>query len=281
MKNLEQEVRRIILLALAEDRSAFDITSQACVEKDSMTHADLVLKQHSRVAGLRFLPLLCAAIDPSLSWSAHAEDGREYEDGMVLASIEGSARSILSGERTALNFLQHASGVAHLTSQYVRAVVGCNCDILDTRKTLPGLRAIQKYAVTVGGGKNHRFDLEERFLIKNNHLKILKETTSRPVAEAILRARILQPDAKIEVEVETLDMLEEALTAKADLILLDNMPPSLVREAVGIVGGRAYLEASGGINLDTVRAYAETGVNGISIGALTHSVPAVDISLRI
>lgn len=281
MKDLQQEVRRIIELALNEDRSRHDITSQACVEERRHAKGELLLKQNARVAGLQFWPLICAAIDPTLSWETYAIDGEEYKDGTLLASVEGRALSILSGERTALNLLQHASGIAQLTSRYVDAVKGFSCDILDTRKTLPGLRAIQKYAVTAGGGKNHRFDLEERFLIKNNHLKILKETTAHPIIEAVLRARILQPEAKIEVEVETLDMLEEALKAKADLILLDNMSPSLVAEAVGIAQGKAYLEASGGITLDNVRAYAATGVNGISIGALTHSVPAVDISLRI
>jgi nicotinate-nucleotide pyrophosphorylase (carboxylating) len=281
MRDLEQEVRRTILLALKEDRAECDVTSQACISKESTVEAELLLKQNSLIAGLRFLPVICETIDPHLSWRAFAEDGREYGNGTVLASIRGNTQSILSGERTALNFLQHVSGVAQLTSQYVQAVAGWNCDILDTRKTLPGLRAIQKYAVVAGGGKNHRFDLEERFLIKNNHLKILLEETARPVREAILRARILQPDAKIEIEVESLAMLEEALSAQADLILLDNMPPELIREAVQLANGKVYLEASGGITLENVRAYAETGVNGVSIGALTHSVPAVDISLRI
>jgi nicotinate-nucleotide pyrophosphorylase (carboxylating) len=199
---------------------------------------------------------------------------------MVIASMKGKAHSILAGERTLLNLLQHASGIAHLTAQCVSAVKGFQCDILDTRKTLPGLRAFQKYAVTVGGGKNHRFHLQEHFLIKNNHLKILKETASRPVYEAIRRARALHPEAKIEIEVENLAMLEEALEEKADLIMLDNMNPSLVAEAVRIARAQAYLEASGGITLDNVRKYAAAGVDGISIGALTHSAKAVDISLR-
>ena len=281
MEHLEQEVRRTIILALNEDRTAKDITSQACVPEDRWIRADFVLKQNSRVAGLRFLPWICETIDSSLKWQVHAFEGGDYGEGMILASIEGAARSILAGERTALNLLQHASGVAHLTSRYVDAVKEFPCDILDTRKTLPGLRAIQKYAVKMGGGTNHRFHLEERFLIKNNHLALLKETTARPVLEAIHRARILQPQAKIEVEVESLAALEEALQGKADVILLDNMFPTAVAEAVKIAGGRTYLEASGGITLENVRDYAAAGVNGISIGALTHSVAAVDISLRI
>lgn len=281
MENLEQEVRRTILLALNEDRSTKDITSQACISPEKMVRADFILKQNSKVAGLRFLPWICETLDASLKWQVYAFEGEEYSDGMTLASMEGYAQAILAGERTALNLLQHASGIAHLTAQYVKAVAGFNCEILDTRKTLPGLRAIQKYAVAIGGGKNHRFHLEERFLIKNNHLALLKEVFPHPVLEAIRRAKILQPQTKIEVEVENLASLEEALQGKADLILLDNMPPATVAEAVKITQGKAYLEASGGITLTNVREYASAGVNGISIGALTHSVTAVDISLRI
>jgi nicotinate-nucleotide pyrophosphorylase (carboxylating) len=281
MEHLELEVRRTILLALAEDRTAFDITSHACIPSEKRARADVVLKQNSVIAGLRFLPVICECIDPSLACQIFAADGEKCNSSRALAYIEGKAHSILAGERTLLNFLQHASGIAHLTAQFVNAVKGFNCEILDTRKTLPGLRAIQKYAVAVGGGKNHRFHLEERFLIKNNHLKLLHEGISSPVLEAIRRARILQPEAKIEVEVETLKMLEEALEGKADLIMLDNMPPSLVVEAVKIAQGKAYLEASGGVHLSNVHEYAAAGVNGISIGELTHSVKAVDISLRV
>lgn len=281
MEHLEQEVRRTILLALNEDRATQDIASQACVPPEKMVRADFILKQNSKIAGLRFLPWICETIDPSLKWQVHAFEGKDYIEGMVLASVEGKARSILAGERTALNLLQHASGIAHLTTQYVKAVEGYPCEILDTRKTLPGLRAIQKYAVTVGGGKNHRFHLEERFLIKKNHLALLKEASSHPVLEAIRRAKVLQPQARIEVEVKSLADLEEALRGKADVILLDNMTPAIVAEAVKVSQGKAYLEASGGITLDNVREYASAGVNGISIGTLTHSVAAVDISMRI
>lgn len=280
MQYLEQEVRRTILLALNEDRSSHDITSQACVSRDKQTSADFVLKQHSKVAGLRFLPWICEMLDPSLQWKIHVSEGTDNLPGTILASIEGSALSILAGERTVLNLLQHASGIAHLTMQYVKAVDGFDCEILDTRKTLPGLRAIQKYAVTVGGGKNHRFHLEERFLIKNNHLTLLKETSSQPVLEAIHRAKVLQPEAKIEVEVEDLAMLEQALEGRAEVILLDNMSLQTIAKAVQIARGKAYLEASRGITLANVRDYASTGINGISIGALTHSANAVDISLR-
>lgn len=280
MDHLEQEVRRTIHIALSEDRISNDITSRACVDSEKKARADFVLKQNSKIAGLRFLPWACEMIDPSMKWSVHVLEGGHYSPSTSLASLEGSARSILSGERTMLNLLQHTSGIAQLTAQFVEAVKGFDCDILDTRKTLPGLRAIQKYAVQAGGGKNHRFHLEDRFLIKNNHLKILKGMHMQPVIEALRRAKEMQPQALVEVEVENLSQLEEALIGKADIILLDNMTPSLVGEAVKIAKGKAYLEASGGISLANVRAYAATGVNGISIGALTHSAPAVDISLR-
>ncbi len=278
MESLEQEVRRTIGLALQEDRAARDITSQACVSHEKRVRADFVLKQNARVAGLHFLPWICESIDATLL--EHAVEGGDHPAGTILASVEGNAHALLAGERSALNLLQHASGIAHLTAQYVDAVRGFDCEILDTRKTLPGLRAIQKYAVKIGGGTNHRFHLEERFLIKNNHLSLLKEF-AHPVREAIRRAKALQPHSKVEVEVESLSALEEALQENADLILLDNMTAARVAEAVKIAKGKAYLETSGGITLSNVREYASTGVNGTSIGALTHSVKAVDISMRI
>jgi len=281
MDPLEQQVRHTILLALQEDRAGCDITSKACIPTQQRARAEFVLKQSTTVAGLRFLPWICQAIDETLSLQVFAADREVHTEGKILASIEGNAQSILAGERTALNMLQHACGIAQLTSEFVQAVEGYNCAILDTRKTLPGLRAIQKYAVTMGGGSNHRLHLEERFLIKNNHLRLLQETTLHPVKEAILRARQLRPGSEVEVEVEDLEMLQEALDAGAEWILLDNMTPALVAQAVEITQNRARLEASGGIHLGNVRAYAATGVHGISIGALTHSVKAIDISLRV
>jgi nicotinate-nucleotide pyrophosphorylase (carboxylating) len=280
MLDIEQEIERLVLLSLAEDRAPFDITSHACIPTDKIASADVILKEDSIVAGLNFLSLICKCIDPQLSCHSLKLEGRAYSSGTIIASIQGKAHSILVGERTLLNLLQHACGIAHLTAQCVSAVKGFPCDILDTRKTLPGLRALQKYAVATGGGKNHRFHLQEHFLIKNNHLKILKETTPRPVSEAVRRARALHPGIKIEIEVENLAMLEEALEEKADLIMLDNMSPSLIAKAVQIAHAKAYLEASGGITLGNVREYAATGVDGISIGALTHSAKAADISLR-
>jgi nicotinate-nucleotide pyrophosphorylase (carboxylating) len=281
MEHLEREVRRTILLAFNEDRIHQDITSEACISDAKIARANFVLKQNAKVAGLRFLQWIYESFDPNLKCTLHVEEGAECAPGTILASIEGNARLILATERTALNLIQHASGIASLTAQYVKAVESLNCQILDTRKTLPGLRAIQKYAVVVGGGKNHRLHLEDRFLIKNNHLKLLRETLAHPVKEAIDRARKLHPSIPLEVEVENLSDFKEALDAKAEVIMLDNMPVPIVAEAVALAQGKAYLEASGGINLSNVREYAMTGVNGISIGSLTHSINAVDISLRL
>lgn len=280
-ETLLQEIRRTLQMALAEDHAQNDVTSQACVPSNTKAKASLLLKQPARIAGLVIFPVLCELLGGELNFQLLIEDGCECNPGAVLATLEGNAHSILAGERSALNLIQHASGIATLTAEYVNAVKGFSCDILDTRKTLPGLRAIQKYAVLIGGGKNHRFHLEDRFLVKDNHIKLLKETCPTPVAEAIQRAKILQPGVKIEIEVANLAQLEEALGAGADLVLLDNMNPAIVAEAVKLNQGRAYLEASGGITLENVKQYAETGVNGISIGALTHSVRAIDMSLKV
>jgi nicotinate-nucleotide pyrophosphorylase (carboxylating) len=275
MEYLEQEVRRSIFLTLSENRKNTPLSPG-----NAHGQADFILKQPSKIAGLRFLPWICEAIDPALKWQVHAFEGQDCDHGTVIASIEGKAHSILSGERTALDILQHASSIAHLTSQFVKAIDGLRCDILDTRNTLPQLRAIHKYAVTVGGGKHSRFHLEERFLIKLDHLALLKERNARPMLEAVKRAKILQPNVKVEVEVNDLSLLEQALEGKADLILLENLPVEAVAKAVEIANGKAYLEVSGGITFENVRNYAATGVNGISIGALTHSVSLVDIALR-
>lgn len=280
-ETLSQEIRRTLKLALEEDHAHKDVTSQACLPNDTTAKASLLLKHPACIAGLVVLPILCQLLDNTLNLRLFFEDGCNCNPGAVLATLEGNAHSILAGERTALNLIQHASGIATMTAAYVDAVKGYPCDILDTRKTLPGLRAIQKYAVLIGGGKNHRFHLEDRFLIKDNHIKLLKETTSTPVAEAIRRARILQPNVKVEVEVSSLAMLEEALIAQAEVVLLDNMSASLVKDAVKLNAGKAYLEASGGISLEEASCYAATGVNGISIGALTHSVRAIDMSLKV
>lgn len=280
MKRLEKDVRALVLLALTEDRAFFDITSQSCIPPDHVLRACLLLKETAKVAGLPLIPWVCDSMSPDLEHQILVEEGGIYPSGTVLAILEGKAQLILSLERTLLNLIQHTSGVAQGTYNYVKAIKGFSCDILDTRKTLPGLRSIQKYGVIIGGGKNHRFDLQERFLVKDNHLFCVKKGTSSPITEAIFRIRAQQPDALIEVEVENLTMFEEALKGKVSSILLDNMSPYDIHQAVEMGKGyETYLEASGGIDLSNVREYAATGVHGISIGALTHSVKAVDISL--
>jgi len=278
---LEREVRRSIQQALEEDEVHEDITSLACISREEKTEAHFLLKQKAIIAGLPFLPWIFHSVDPSVEFQFFIEEGEECSSNMILGRLRGPARSLLSLERTSLNLIQHTSAIATKTQQYVQAVKEFSCDILDTRKTIPGLRSLQKYAVKVGGGKNHRFHLKDRFLIKNNHLSQLKKRSSKPITEAIEKARAFCPGRAIEIEVETLEMLEEALAAKAEIILLDNMSLDMLTRSVLQAKGKAYLEASGGVSLDNVRDIAATGVDGISIGALTHSICAIDISLRI
>jgi nicotinate-nucleotide pyrophosphorylase (carboxylating) len=279
--SLKDELIRAISIAFEEDKACEDITSQACIPSACHAAARLILKEPAKICGLIFLPLIFHQVDPEIEVHFHFSEGQDCEPYTPLATIHGKATYLLSGERSALNTIQHLSGIATITANYVKEVSGFSCDILDTRKTLPGLRNLQKYAVAIGGGKNHRFTLAERFLIKNNHLTLLKKQSPYPIFEAIQKARKFRPEIKVEVEVEDLESLSYALENQADFIMLDNMPVELVQEAVRLVNGRAYVEASGGITLSNVRQYAATGVNGISIGALTHSVKAIDISMRI
>jgi len=238
-------------------------------------------KQHLVVAGLPIARKVFEVLDPSLEWQGGVEDGTEVEPGTALASIIGAAGSLLAGERVALNFLQHLSGIATETARYVDAVGGTKAIITDTRKTVPGLRLLEKYAVRVGGGHNHRLNLSDGVLIKDNHLAILR---SRGVGlgEVVKRARKNAPRTmKVEVEIESVKQAREALSAGADIIMLDNMNLKDMRRVVKLAHGRALLEASGGIMLDNVRSVAGTGVDLISVGALTHSAKALDISLEV
>jgi nicotinate-nucleotide pyrophosphorylase (carboxylating) len=257
-------------LALEEDRAENDLTTLGCGFSDEEIAGKIVLKQRARIAGLVFLPYFFPNVQ------IHVEEGEEGASGMILATIQGPAGLLLSRERSALNVIQHISGIATMTARYVKEVEGYACEIRDTRKTLPGLRRLQKYGVRMGGGKNHRMDLADAILIKNNHIRLVGS-----IEEAIKRVGEKYPSVQIEVEVETLSQLESALACGVKMILLDNMSPALVLEAVELSQGRAYLEASGNINLENVRAYAATGVDGVSIGALTHSVRAVDMSLKL
>lgn len=271
------EVRGLILHALSEDLGQGDITTRVTIPEGMKARGTFMSKQRLVVAGLPVAAKLFEILDASLEWSAVEEEGSEVLAGSPLAIVSGSAPSLLAGERVALNFLQHLSGIATLARRLKEELAGLRAEFLDTRKTTPGLRTLQKYAVRVGGGRNHRLRLDDGILIKNNHLRLVGN-----VRTAIEAARRNRPaDFHIEVEVASLRELEEAMAAGADVILLDNMTPEGVRQCVGRAGGRVRLEVSGGIDASNIRAYAETGVDFISVGALTHSAPAVDMNFRI
>lgn len=269
-------LERAVLAALAEDIGAGDVTTEATVAEDAVGTGELLLKEPGVVCGLRAAESTFRALDPELRFEALASDGDEVaEPPVVVARVTGSERAILTGERVALNFLGRLSGIATLTRRYVDAVDGTGAAVLDTRKTTPGLRALEKHAVACGGGRNHRFGLDDAVLIKDNHLR-----AAGSVADAVRLVRATS-DLPIEVECETLAQVGEALELGVDAILLDNMTLDELREAVSLTAGRARLEASGGVNLDTIRAIAETGVDEISVGALTHSARSLDVSLEL
>ena len=268
-------LERIVHAALAEDIGAGDVTTEATVPADAVGVADLLVKENGVVCGLRLAEATFRALDPEIHFEALAADGDLVEEPAVVARVTGSERAILTGERVALNFLARLSGIATLTRRYVDAVEGTGTAVLDTRKTTPGLRALEKHAVACGGGRNHRFGLDDAVLVKDNHLRA---TGSISAAVELLR---VATDLPVEVECETLDQVAEALAAGVDAILLDNMTLAQLRDAVALAGGRARLEASGGVNLDTIRAIAETGVDEISVGALTHSARSLDVSLEL
>jgi nicotinate-nucleotide pyrophosphorylase (carboxylating) len=267
-------LERVVWAALAEDVGEGDVTTEATVHPDAVGTATLVVRERGVVCGLRAAETVFRALDEEIVFEPLVEEGSVVEPGAV-ARITGAERTILTGERTALNFLGRLSGIATLTRRYVDAVAGTGVAILDTRKTTPGLRALEKHAVLVGGGRNHRFALDDGVLVKDNHLR-----ASGSVREAVERLRTAT-DLPIEVECDTLGQVEEAIVAGADAILLDNMALEDLRAAVALVDGRARLEASGGVTLDTVRAIAETGVDEISVGALTHSARSLDVSLEL
>ena len=254
---------------------AGDIPTLAPIPAETMSKAVIAARKPGRLAGLAFAESAFRQIDPAVAFVAETADGDRLVPGTVVARIEGPARAILSAERVALNFLGHLSGVATLTAAYAEKVAHTGAKIVCTRKTTPGLRAFEKHAVRCGGGANHRFGLDDAVLIKDNHI-----AACGGVALAIERARAFAGHlVKVEVEVDTLDQLREAMTAGPDAVLLDNMAPAMLREAVEIVAGRAVTEASGGVSLETVAAIAETGVERISVGAITHSAPVLDLGL--
>ena len=268
-------VERVVHAALAEDIGAGDVTTDATIPADAVGVADLLVKEAGVVCGVRVAETTFRALDPDIRFEALASDGDFVEPPAVVARISGSERAILTGERVALNFLGRLSGIATLTRSYVDALEGTGTTVLDTRKTTPGLRELEKYAVACGGGRNHRFGLDDAVLVKDNHLRAAGSVSA---AVELVRAATALP---IEVECDTLDQVAEALAVGVDAILLDNMSLDQLREAVDLTGGRARLEASGGVTLDTIRAIAETGVDEISVGALTHSARSLDVSLEL
>jgi nicotinate-nucleotide pyrophosphorylase (carboxylating) len=268
-------IDRLIEQALLEDIHTGDITTQAVVPESRPASARLVAKEHLVVAGLATAARVFKILDAEINFNALLTDGDKAAPGTIIATVHGEAAQLLMGERVALNLLQRMCGIATLTADFVAAVAGTKARIVDTRKTTPGLRQLEKYAVRVGGGINHRTGLYDGVLIKENHI-----VAAGGITEAIRRARAYIPHTlKIEIETETLTQVDEALAAGADIIMLDNMSLDEMRTAVTSIGSKALVEASGGVNLERVRAIAETGVDIISVGALTHSPRAMDISM--
>ena len=271
-----EALQALVHSALDEDGAFNDLTTIATVVSDRRSRATLVARGAGVVCGVRLALEAFRQLDPKVSIRVDREDGIRVRAGDPVLFVTGHARGLLSAERVALNYMQRLSGIATLTSRYVDAVKGTNAKILDTRKTTPGWRALEKYAVRAGGGTNHRMDLSTGVLIKDNHLQAL----DGDVGKAVRRARELAPKGiKIEVECDRLEQVQRAADAGADIILLDNMSLATLAECVRVVNGRAILEASGGVTLATVRAIAETGIDWISIGALTHSAPSMDLEL--
>lgn len=270
-------VDNLIKTALLEDINYVDITTDYLIPEDQENEAKFLAKADGVLCGIEVALRVFTLIQPDFQYEVFIHDGEEVKKGDIIAKIKGKTRTILKGERTALNLLQHMSGISSMTNRIVKIVEGTNASIADTRKTLPGMRPLQKYAVTVGGGKNHRFNLSDAAMLKDNHVD-----AGGGITNAVTKLRTkLGHMAKVELEVRTLDELREALSVDVDVIMLDNMDNETMREAVKIADGKALLEASGGITEETIRDVAETGVDIISIGALTHSVKAFDISLKI
>ena len=269
------DVKDFVRRVLAEDLgSGGDITSAATISADARFTAEMTCRQPIVVAGLDIAAAFFRALDRDVQVQKLASDGDKVGAGKTLMRLEGNARAMLAAERSALNTLQHLSGIATLTRQYVDLIDGTGATLLDTRKTIPGLRLLEKYAARMGGAENHRMRLDDGLLIKDNHVAV-----AGGVAKAVRAAKAADTGFPVQVEVDRIDQIEPALEAGADRLLLDNMPPPVLREAVAVVAGRVPLEASGGVNLDTIRAIAETGVNYISVGRITQSAPAVDIGL--
>nr|WP_202129326.1 carboxylating nicotinate-nucleotide diphosphorylase [Rathayibacter rathayi] len=276
-----QSIDRVVLLALEEDAPWGDLTSDTLIPPDATASAAVTAREPGVFSGGAVLVGTMRQADSRIRCSVLVEDGAVFEAGQTLARIQGPAAGVLRGERVALNLVQRMSGIASLTAQYVAAVEGTRARIVDTRKTTPGLRALERHAVRSGGGRNHRFSLSDAVLAKDNHLAVLA-ARGIDLTAALRAARASIPHtAHLEVEVDRLDQIEPALAGGADTIMLDNFTPELLRQGVALIGGRAVVEASGGVDLSTVRAIAQAGVDVISVGALTHSVRSLDLGLDI
>jgi nicotinate-nucleotide pyrophosphorylase (carboxylating) len=269
-------IKKLIEDALAEDIGPGDITTEAIIPEGASSPAEILAKQELVLAGLEVSREVFLSLDAKVRFTPLVKDGERIKAGATIAKLSGNTRALLKGERVALNLLQHLSGIATLTARFVEKLKGTKASIMDTRKTLPGLRQLEKYAVRMGGGKNHRMGLYDMVLIKDNHIK-----AAGAITRAVERAREKAGTLKIEVETRDLGDVRESLAAQADIIMLDNMPVDVMREAVKLINGRALVEASGNVTLETIRRIAETGVDLISSGSLTHSAPAADISMKI
>ena len=275
------EVKESIALALKEDLGdlGVDVTTESLVSSEAYAEAHMVAREACVMAGLGVAKEVFLQVNPELEIEACAADGDAVEAMTTVLIIKGAAKSILTAERTALNFIQRMCGVATITAEYVKTAGNPDVDLLCTRKTTPLLRPFEKYSVRCGGGVNHRYGLFDAVLIKDNHLASWERTHGIGVGEAVAAARKMYPDLKIEVEVDTIEQLKESLETRPDWVLLDNMPPAVLRECVALCKGICKTEASGGVNLKTIYDIAQTGVDAISVGALTHSAPSIDLAL--
>ncbi len=282
MKLSEDAITRVVLAALEEDAPWGDVTSQALIPADAVVTAQLVAREAGVLCGADIFRAAMTLTDAEIATELAFADGAEFVAGDVLATVRGSARGVLQAERVALNLVQRLSGIATMTAKYVAAASGTKARIVDTRKTTPGLRALERYAVRCGGGHNHRYSLSDAVMAKDNHLAVLKANGVTDVTEALraMKAR-LPHTVHVEVEVDRIDQIEAVLAAGVDTVLLDNFSVEQLREGVALIAGRALVEASGGVTLEKIAAIAATGVDVISVGALTHSVRALDLGLDI
>lgn len=281
LKVPEAVIERLIDLAFEEDKVENDLTSRTLIPEKLQTKAILLAKADGVLAGIDIARRVFRRLNNRINFDIKVQDGQPLSPGTVIAEISGNARAVLSGERTALNFMQHLSGIASLTSEYMSAVGDLPVWVIDTRKTTPGYRLLEKYAVLMGGGRNHRFDLSDGILIKDNHIALLR-SQGLDIADMVRTAKKAAPKGiKVEAETTNISEVEEALSAGADIIMFDNMSVDSMKKAAKLVGAEAWTEASGGVTLKTLRRIAETGVTMISVGALTHSAKALDISLEV